>query len=88
MYELNGFVLNLLINWFSLMKVKDFLVVFVVVLVWNEVLFIILELLFVKSVGFLFFNILVEVDVNMEIVFYLFEIIVVWVEKNDVDLSY
>ncbi|MEN1938143.1 GTP-binding protein [Paenibacillus sp. 102] len=88
MHELQELIPDLLTNWFSLTKAEHSLFVSAATLAWNGVSPKSLDTLLVKSAETLLSSSTIYNAVDLEKVSNLFETIVVWAEKNDVDLSH
>ncbi|HEK9102945.1 GTP-binding protein [Bacillus pfraonensis] len=88
MHELQELIPDLLTNWFSLTKAEHSLFVSAATLAWNEVSPKSLDTLLVKSTETLLSSSTTYNAVELDKVSNLFETIVVWAEKNDVDLSH
>ncbi|MDZ5607190.1 dynamin family protein [Bacillus pseudomycoides] len=88
MHELQELIPDLLTNWFSLTKAEHSLFVSAATLAWNKVSPKSLDTLLVKSAETLLSSSTIYNAVDLDKVSNLFETIVVWAEKNDVDLSH
>ncbi|PFA20405.1 MULTISPECIES: GTP-binding protein [Bacillus cereus group] len=88
MHELHELIPDLLTNWFSLTRAEHSLFVSAATLAWNEVAPKSLDTLLVKSAETLLSSSTIYNAVDLDKVSNLFETIVVWAEKNDVDLSH
>lgn len=88
MHELQELIPDLLTNWFSLTKAEHSLFVSAATLAWNEISPKSLDTLLVKSAETLLSSSTIYNTVELEKTANLFETIVVWAEKNDVDLGH
>ncbi|PEI90756.1 GTP-binding protein [Bacillus pseudomycoides] len=88
MHELQELIPDLLTNWFSLTKAEHSLFVSAATLAWNEISPKSLDTLLVKSAETLLSSSKIDNTVDLDKVSNLFETIVVWAEKNDVDLGH
>ncbi|WP_410984436.1 dynamin family protein [Bacillus cereus] len=88
MHELQELIPDLLTNWFSLTKTEHSLFVSAATVAWNKVSPKSLDTLLVKSAETLLSSSTIYNAVDLDNVSNLFETIVVWAEKNDVDLSH
>ncbi|MBC6973561.1 GTP-binding protein [Bacillus sp. Xin] len=88
MHGLQELIPDLLTNWFSLTKTEHSLFVSAATVAWNKVSPKSLDTLLVKSAETLLSSSTIYNAVDLDNVSNLFETIVVWAEKNDVDLSH
>ncbi|KEK24322.1 dynamin family protein [Bacillus gaemokensis] len=88
MHEIQELIPDLLTNWFSLTKTEQSLFVSAAVLSWNNVAPASLDSLLVKSAGALLSSSTIYDAIDLTDISNLFETIVVWAEKNDVDLGH
>lgn len=87
MYEIQSLMPDLLTNWLCLTKEDHSLFVSAAAVAWNEIMPSSIDTLLIQNAETILSNLASSNGVDLDAITKLFETIVVWAEKNDVDLE-